>query len=273
MVESDRSRSPRRQIQKPDGTIDQPCQSELGRSLETLWAAADRLLQFQLDGYSIPQEALSKCTALLKSARATAVEGDQLQILLHHNQLAKFLNSKMLCELSAASRQFSDSFRRLSDNHRRMFHSVLPVPIFRVGDLLHVQSWQYHSSFMMNILNGNSEAVEFIVQLGVDVNQVEEGHDEISGCEMCYRSSSVLLRYTFWEVADAMATSRSPSRSPSARRLSIRDALRRHGGSSTRRLKSKKKLLQHLCQPWEHESCRCMLVDQSLIEDSDDNLP
>ena len=68
MVESDRSRSPRRQIQKPGGTIDQPCQSELGRSLETFLAAADRLLQLQLDGYSIPEEASSQCTALLKSA-------------------------------------------------------------------------------------------------------------------------------------------------------------------------------------------------------------
>ena len=47
---------------------------------------------------------------------------------------------------------------------------------FWVSDLLHVRSRQCHSSFMTNILNGDFKAM-FNVQLGVDVNKVETGHD------------------------------------------------------------------------------------------------
>ena len=46
------------------------------------------------------------------------------------------------------------------DKCRRLFQ-FSQAPDFRVGDLLHVQSWQYHSSFMMN----NSKAVEFTAHL------------------------------------------------------------------------------------------------------------
>ena len=45
------------------------------------------------------------------------------------------------------------------DKCRRLFLSS-QAPDFRIGDLLHVQSWQYHSSFVMN----NSKAVEFMAQ-------------------------------------------------------------------------------------------------------------
>ena len=50
--------------------------------------------------------------------------------------------------------------RSLMDKCRRLFQSS-QAPGFRVGDLLQVQSWQYHSSFMMN----NSKAVEFTAHL------------------------------------------------------------------------------------------------------------
>ena len=46
------------------------------------------------------------------------------------------------------------------DKFRRLLQSS-QAPDFRVGDLLHVQSWQYHLSFMMN----NSKAVEFTAHL------------------------------------------------------------------------------------------------------------
>ena len=62
--------------------------------------------------------------------------------------------------VGAASRQYSDSVRSLLDKCRSLFRSS-QAPDFLVGDLLHVQSWQYHSSFMMN----NSMAVEFTAHL------------------------------------------------------------------------------------------------------------
>ena len=80
-----------------------------------------------------------------------------------------------------------------------------------------------------------------------------------------FHSSSVLLRYTVREVADAMATSPSPS----ARRLKIRDLLQKHGGSSTRRLKTKRTLLQHLHQAYDQEDCRCLLAFFWLVGDND----
>ena len=46
------------------------------------------------------------------------------------------------------------------DKCERLFQSS-QAPDFRVGDLLHVQSWQYHLSFMTN----NSKAVEFTAHL------------------------------------------------------------------------------------------------------------
>ena len=46
------------------------------------------------------------------------------------------------------------------DKCRRLFQSR-QAPDFRVGDLLHVQSGQHHSSFMMN----NSKAMEFTAHL------------------------------------------------------------------------------------------------------------
>ena len=71
------------------------------------------------------------------------------------------------------------------------------VPNFG-GGLLRVQSWQYHAPFTMNILNGQSEAMNFVAQLGVDVNKMETDHDLVSG-----RSFSTLLRESSWQVADA----------------------------------------------------------------------
>ena len=46
------------------------------------------------------------------------------------------------------------------DNCQRLFQSS-QAPDFRVGDLWHDQSWQYHSFFMMN----NSKAAEFTAHL------------------------------------------------------------------------------------------------------------
>ena len=50
--------------------------------------------------------------------------------------------------VGAASCQYSDSSRSLMDECRRLFQSS-QAPDFRVRDLLHVQSWQYHSSVML----------------------------------------------------------------------------------------------------------------------------
>ena len=60
MSELDHSRNPRRQTQKYDSIIDQPHQSALARSLDNFFVAADSLLQLQLVGHGIPQEAFRK---------------------------------------------------------------------------------------------------------------------------------------------------------------------------------------------------------------------
>ena len=74
--------------------------------------------------------------------------------------IANFRLDKRHVAAGAASRQYSDSFRSLMDKCRRLFQSS-HAPDFRAGDLLHVQSSQYHSSFMTN----NSKAVEFTAHL------------------------------------------------------------------------------------------------------------
>ena len=60
-----------------------------------------------------------------------------------------------------AVRCISPVFRFISEPDGQVSNCSSQTPDFRVGDLLHVHSWQYHSSFMMN----NSKAVEFMVQL------------------------------------------------------------------------------------------------------------
>jgi len=188
-------------------------------------------------------------------------------ILQYHDALAELLDSRTLCQLSATSRQLSDSFQSRARQHGRMFQYVMGAPEYGIFDLVSVQSWQYHSSFMVNILNGNVTAVEFVVQLGVDVNQPERWQEfHSNGCDMCQESHSKLLEYTFWEVACTMASSESPS----PRRQKIRDLLRKHGGLSSRNLGTKRKFMKHLHTGYDHEPCRCRLVEGRLIQDSDD---
>jgi len=187
-------------------------------------------------------------------------------ILQYHNALAGLLDSRTLCQLSATSRQLSDSFQSRARQHGRLFQYVMGAPEYGISDLVSAQSWQYHSSFMVNILNGNVSAVEFIVQLGVDVNQPEGKQEYSDGCDMCQESRSKLLEYTFWEVACTMANSKLPS----PRRQKIRDLLRKHGGLSSRNLGTKRKFMRHLRTGYDHEDCRCRLVEGWLIRDSDD---
>ena len=60
------------------------------------------------------------------------------------NLIENFRLDRRHVAVGAASRRYSDSFRSLMDKSRRLFQSS-QAPDFRVGDLLHVQIWQYCS--------------------------------------------------------------------------------------------------------------------------------
>eukprot|EP00746_Dinoflagellata_sp_MGD_P100843 gnl/MRDRNA2_/MRDRNA2_410529_c0_seq1.p1 gnl/MRDRNA2_/MRDRNA2_410529_c0~~gnl/MRDRNA2_/MRDRNA2_410529_c0_seq1.p1 ORF type:complete len:137 (+),score=13.12 gnl/MRDRNA2_/MRDRNA2_410529_c0_seq1:154-564(+) len=125
-----------------------------------------------------------------------------------------------------------------------MFGWVRSAPRYdRPRVLLSAQDWQSHSSFMMCILNGHVQEVQFVLKLGVDVNQVEGGQRAHrrwasnipgppnpvtggkGGCVWCQEYGSKLLTYTFWEVACIMATSDSPSLRPQK----VRDLMQQYG--------------------------------------------
>ena len=70
------------------------------------------------------------------------------------------------------------------DKCRRLFQSS-QAPDFRMGDLLHVQSWQYHSSFMTN----TSEVVPIFPGSGASHPAGMQGLNSLSqGCSKCLDS-------------------------------------------------------------------------------------
>jgi len=264
MESSARSRSPHRHRGQNYNCV------SLNEKVQVFVRASEQLLELRNQGQEIPLEALAMCKMLLTSARTTPVsDAPPLERILSFTQdkLEESLDSRAACQLVATSRRFSIEFQSKVQKDREMFQWVLDAPNYAPSALISPQRWQYHSSLMLYILNGNDKEVEFILQLGSNVNRREEGHDACGsgGCDMCCQSGSKLLQYTFYEVACIMATSDTPS--PCRQR--IRDLMHQYGGHTTRPLTTKRRLLRHLHESFDHEPQRCRLVEARALDEYD----
>eukprot|EP00928_Gymnodinium_smaydae_P011706 TRINITY_DN14293_c0_g4_i1.p1 TRINITY_DN14293_c0_g4~~TRINITY_DN14293_c0_g4_i1.p1 ORF type:complete len:265 (-),score=36.77 TRINITY_DN14293_c0_g4_i1:291-1085(-) len=254
-----RSRSPRR---------------DHNRHLHAFMAAGERLLCSE----RIPGSALELCRKMLASAEAASMtqNSDWAMVLhRHHEGMQALMDSISVWQMAATSRCFLKDFQdRARKDHDKLQGLIRGRPTFGREDLVSPLSGteveRPHSPLMVNILNGRVEEVKFMLQFGVKVNKAEHKQWEgYAGCDLCQQSKCKLLKYTFWEVAVIMATSKSPS----LRRQQVRELLRYHGGRSKRRLPSKQKFLQHLHEAVEGdpgENSRCRLAEDYEIDDSDD---